>query len=94
LLTFDVVMLIRTTSPSPEVFGDIEAAEPFAQLGADSATTTSPRPGVANQGRDPRTLREASAAATPAPIQRLRVMNSHQILLHSAMMLTSNESPP
>jgi hypothetical protein len=51
-------------------------------------------PGVANRGRGMRTLREASAEATPALIQRLRVMNTHQILLHSAMLVTSNESPP
>lgn len=51
-------------------------------------------PGVANRERTTRTLHEASAAATPALIQRLRVMNAHQILLHSAMMVTSNEASP
>lgn len=50
--------------------------------------------GVANPGRRGRTLGEASAAATPALVQRLRVMNAHQILLHSALMVTSDESPP
>ena len=34
---FDVVLLVRTTSP--EALGDIQATEPYAQLGADSVIT-------------------------------------------------------
>ena len=34
---FDIALLIRTTSP--EVTGDVQAAEPYAQLGADSVIT-------------------------------------------------------
>jgi hypothetical protein len=34
---FDVAMLVRTTSP--EALGDVQASEPYAQLGADSVIT-------------------------------------------------------
>jgi hypothetical protein len=49
--------------------------------------------GVAQPSPGLRTIGQVSQAAKPALIWRLRVLNSHQTLLHAAEMFQRNESP-